>query len=63
MESSSAKKTIEKFLLDGRFALYGNISDIDDGYQETYENIAKMIGIEKTGGKSKLLQNLADIYS
>ncbi len=63
MESSSAKKTIEKFLLDGRFALYGNISDIDDGYQETYENIAKLIGIEKTGWKSKLFQNLADIYS
>ncbi len=63
LESSSAKKTIEKFLLDGRFALYGNISDIDAGYQETYENIAKMIGIEKSGGKSQLFQNLADIYS
>lgn len=63
MESSTAKKAIEKFLLDGRFALYGNTSDIGGGYQDTYEKIAKLIGIEKSAGKSKLLQNLADIYS
>ncbi len=63
LESSTAKKTIEQFLLDGRFALYGNISDVGKGYQENYEDIAKMIGITPTTGKSKLLQNLADIYS
>jgi len=59
----SAKETIEKFLLDGRFALYGNVADVGKGYQDTYEKIAKMIGIEPTQGKSKLLQNLSDIYS
>ena len=63
MESSTAKKTIEQFLLDGRFALYGNISEVGKGYQENYEKIAQLIGITPSSGKSKLLQNLADIYS
>ena len=63
MESSTAKKTIEQFLLDGRFALYGNISEVGKGYQENYEKIAQMIGITPSSGKSRLLQNLADIYS
>lgn len=63
MESSTAKKTIEQFLLDGRFALYGNGNGIGSDYANTYEKIAQMIGIEPTAGKSKLLQNLADIYS
>lgn len=44
----SAKETIEKFLLDGRFALYGNVGGVGKGYQDTYEKIAKMIGIEPT---------------
>lgn len=61
--TQSAKETIETFLLDGRFALYGDVGDVGKGYQETYESIAKMIGIEPTEWKSKLLQNLSDIYS
>lgn len=48
IESSSAKKTIEQFLLDGRFALYGDTDTVGASYQDTYEKIAKMIGIEPT---------------
>ena len=62
MESSTAKKTIEQFLLDGRFALYGNTTGIGQWYQETYMDIARIIGIEPAEWKS-LFQNLADIYS
>jgi hypothetical protein len=62
MESSTAKKTIEQFLLDGRFALYGNTTGMGQWYQETYMEIARIIGIEPAEGKS-LFQNLADIYS
>ncbi len=63
IEWSTAKKTIEQFLLDGRFALYGDLNNIGLWYQENYEAIARIIGITPTSGKSRLLQNLADIYS
>jgi len=62
-ETSSAGKIIEQFLLDGHFALYGDMDNVGASYQDTYEKIARMIGIEPTAWKSKLLQNLADIYS
>ncbi len=61
LEWPSAKKTIEQFLLDGRFALYGGATNTQ--YQEIYESIAKMIGIQIDWGNSKLLQNLSNIYS
>lgn len=61
LKNSSAKNLVEQFLLDGRFAVYGGVSN--PRYQQTYENIAKMIGIERTDAKSQLFQTLADIYS
>lgn len=61
MTNSNAKSIVEQFLLDGRFALYGGIAN--SNYQETYESIAQIIGIQKTSGQSKLLQSLSDIYS
>ena len=61
LRDSSAKALVEQFLLDGRFALYGGTSNAK--YQQTYEDIAKIIGIERTDAKSKLFQSLADIYS
>ncbi len=61
MESSTAKQTIEQFLLDGRFAVFGGVAG--PKYQDIYDAIAQMIGVEATTGKSRLLQNLADIYS
>ena len=61
LEGPSAKKTIEQFLLDGRFALYGGATNTQ--YQEIYESIAKMIGIQTDSANSKLLQNLSNIYS
>ncbi len=41
IEGASAKKTIEQFLLDGRFALYGGATNAR--YQDIYEAIAQMI--------------------
>ncbi len=61
IEDGTAKMVVEQFLLDGRFALYGWVAN--SRYQEIYESIAKMIGIEPTSWKSRLLQSLADIYS
>lgn len=61
LEGATAKKTIEQFLLDGRFALYSGSTKTR--YQEIYESIAKLIGIQVDNGNSKLLQNLSNIYS
>lgn len=47
--------------MDGRFALYGGATNAR--YQDIYEAIAKMIGIQNDGGNSKLFQNLSNIYS
>lgn len=61
IQDNTARTVVEQFLLDGRFALYGGLAN--SRYQWIYESIAKMIGIEPTSGKSRLLQSLADIYS
>ena len=61
IKDSSAKSLVEQFLLDGRFALYGGTAN--SKYQQTYEQIAKMIGIERSDAQSQLFQSLADIYS
>lgn len=61
LKDATAKWLVEQFLLDGRFAVYGWAAT--DKYQDTYEEIAKMIGIHATAGQNRLLQSLADIYS
>jgi hypothetical protein len=61
IRDSTAKSLVEQFLLDGRFAQYGG--SVSPKYQETYESIARIIGIERTDAKGQLFQNLADIYS
>jgi hypothetical protein len=61
LRDATAKSLVEQFLLDGRFAQYGG--SVSPKYQETYENIARIIGIERTDAKGQLFQNLADIYS
>ena len=61
ISNSNARSIVEQFLLDGRFALYGGI--VNSRYQETYESIAQIIGIQPTSGKARLLQTLSDIYS
>lgn len=61
LKDATAKWLVEQFLLDGRFAVYGGVAN--NKYQDTYEEIARMIGIHATDGQSRLLQSLADIYS
>lgn len=61
LKESTARSLVEQFLLDGRFAQYSGNSR--QWYQQLYEEIARLIGIERTDAKSKLFQNLADIYS
>jgi hypothetical protein len=61
IRDSTAKSLVEQFLLDGRFAQYGG--SVNPKYQESYENIARIIWIERIDAKWQLFQNLADIYS
>lgn len=61
LKDATAKWLVEQFLLDWRFAVYGGVAN--SKYQDSYEEIARMIGIHASSGQTRLLQSLADIYS
>lgn len=59
---NTARKMIEQFLIDGRFALY-NTDSVESHYQKLYEEAASILGINPTTGKEKMFQVLSNIFS
>lgn len=48
---NTAKKMIEQFLIDGRFALFMSSNDANIHYQKLYDEAANILGITPTTGK------------
>lgn len=61
IKGNSVQMTLEAFLTDARFAIFGNVanSQFDTIYAET----ASILGITPDTGKGKFFQYLSDIYS
>lgn len=61
--NNSAKKLVEQFLIDGRFALFTNEWENLAQYQALYTEAASILGIVPETGKWRLFQSLANIFS
>ncbi len=48
---NTAKKMIEQFLIDGRFALFMGSNDANIHYQKLYDEAANILKITPTTGK------------
>lgn len=57
----SIQKTLQQFIIDGRFAIYGNHKQ--QGLDRTYNEIASLIGIVPETQKVKILQDLSNLYT
>lgn len=61
--NNSAKKLLEQFLIDGRFALFATEWINLTQYQALYNEAANILWIVPTTGKWKLFQSLSNVFS
>lgn len=59
---SRVDELLQKFLIDGRFALYSDSAEINQ-YKKLYNEAANILGITPADGKWKFFQALSDIFS
>lgn len=59
----AARKMIEQFLVDGRFALFAENNGQNAEYQKLYDSAANILGINPTTPKGKMFQVLSNIFS
>jgi hypothetical protein len=61
IKGNSIQMTLEAFLTDARFAIFGNIAN--NQFDSIYAETANILGITPDTGKGKFFQYLSDIYS
>ena len=62
-KNNTARKMIEQFLIDGRFALFMGENTENSHYQKLYDEAADILNINPTTGKGKMFQVLSNIFS
>jgi hypothetical protein len=62
MVGNTINTTLEQFLTDSRFALF-SANGSNKKYEDIYNEVATILGINKTTGKYQFFQKLSDIYS
>ncbi|MBC7503980.1 hypothetical protein H7169_03335 [Candidatus Gracilibacteria bacterium] len=61
VKGNSVQSTLESFLTDARFAIFGNVRNTQ--FNAIYTETASILGITPESGKGKFFQYLSDIYS
>ena len=61
VNGNSVQSTLESFLTDARFAIFGNVRN--NQFDAIYTETASILGITPETGKWKFFQYLSDIYS
>lgn len=61
VKGNSVQLTLESFLTDARFAIFGNVANAQ--FNTIYLETASILGITPDSGKWKFFQYLSDIYS
>lgn len=59
---NSVQLTLEQFLTDGRFALFGGTT-VNKDFPDIYKSVSEIVGIAPDSAKTRLFQRLSDIYS